>query len=78
MNREPVLTPAAISSGVAAVVALLVAFGLELSADQTAAIMGVVAVVAPLVVAAVGRSRVTPINDPRDDDGTPLVPLDVD
>jgi hypothetical protein len=55
---EPLITVGAITAGVTAVLALLVAFGLSLSADQQAAILGVVAVVAPLVVSLVGRGRV--------------------
>lgn len=41
-----------------AVLALVAAFGLNLSEDQRTAILGVVAVVAPLAVALIGRSRV--------------------
>ncbi|MEV6693357.1 hypothetical protein AB0M35_17995 [Micromonospora sp. NPDC051196] len=48
-STEPVMSAAAITAAVTAMIALLVAFGLELSADQQAAILGVVAVVGPLV-----------------------------
>lgn len=61
MNQEPVLTAAAIAAFVSAVLALLVAFGLGLTADQTAAVMGVVGVVAPVVAAYFARKRTTPI-----------------
>lgn len=61
MNREPVITAASIASIVSAVVALLVAFGLHLTKDQIAALMGLVGVVAPLVTAWVARGRVTPV-----------------
>lgn len=56
---EPVLTTAGITAAVAAVIALLVAFGVELSEVQTTAILGVVAVIAPLVVI-LARQWVTP------------------
>lgn len=55
---EPLLTVGSITAGVAALIALVTAFGLDLSVEQQTAILGVVAVLAPLVVAAVGRSRV--------------------
>lgn len=61
MNREPLVTVASITSGVAVVVALLAAFGLPLSDEQTAAVLAVAAFAAPLVVAALARSRVTPV-----------------
>ena len=42
----------------AALLALLVAFGLPVDDDQQGAILGFVAVVAPIAVAYVGRSKV--------------------
>ena len=60
MSNEPVLTAASISAVVSAVLALLVAFGLDLSETQTAAILGVVGAVVPLVTAVVARAKVTP------------------
>lgn len=56
---EPVLTTAGITAAVAAVIALIVAFGVELSEAQTTAILGVVGVIAPLVVT-IARRYVTP------------------
>jgi hypothetical protein len=52
---------------------LLVAFGVHLTPDQTAAIMGVVAVAAPWVVALVGHNTTTPLANPKDEDNVPLV-----
>lgn len=60
MEREPVLTVAGITAGVTAVLALLVSFGMDLTDAQTNGILGVVAVVAPLVVA-YSRKYVTPV-----------------
>ena len=74
MNREPVLTAATISSAVVALLALLVAFGIDLTKEQQAAILGVVAVAAPLIVAAVSRRKVTPLSDPKDEQGRELTP----
>lgn len=55
---EPALTVGTITAAVTAVLALIVAFGLNLTAGQSAAILGVVAVIAPLVSAYVTRGKV--------------------
>ena len=61
MSREPLVTVATITALIAAVLGLLVSFGIDLSKDQQNAILAVAAVVAPLVVAAFARSKVTPV-----------------
>lgn len=61
MKNEPVLTVAGVTAAVSAVITLLVAFGVDLTEAQTNAILGVVAVAAPLVVV-VARKYVTPVN----------------
>jgi hypothetical protein len=66
MDREPLITRAGITAAAAAVVAVLVAFGLDLTDDQQRAILGVVAVAAPLVVAVVTRHKVTPAEAPQE------------
>lgn len=76
MEREPVLTIGTITAVVTAVVGLLVSFGVTISDTQQAAVLGCVAVLAPLLVAFLSRQRVTPTADPRDDDGTALVRAD--
>lgn len=73
MNREPLVTAATITGLIAAVIALIVAFGIDVSQEQTAAILGLAAIVAPLVVAATTRGKVTPVSDPVAADGTRLV-----
>jgi nitrate/nitrite transporter NarK len=55
---EPLFTVGSITAGVTAVIAVLVAFGLPISDGQQSAILGVVAVAAPLAVAALARRRV--------------------
>lgn len=60
MKTEPVVTVGSIGAAAAAVLALLVAFGAPLTDDQQVAILGVVAVAAPVVVALVARRMVTP------------------
>lgn len=62
MKSEPILIlMAGVANVVQAVLVLLVAFGLTLSADQTAAIMALTTIVTNLVVAVVARSKVTPV-----------------
>jgi len=60
MKTEPLVTVASITAAVTAFLALLAAFGLPLSDTQQTAVLGVVAVTAPLVVALLTRPRVTP------------------
>jgi hypothetical protein len=55
---EPLWSVGSITAAVTAIIALLAAFGLDISDDQQSAILGVVAVAAPLVVAALSRGRV--------------------
>lgn len=61
MTNEPVLTVAGVTAAVSAVIALLVSFGVDLTEAQTNGILGVVAVVAPLVVV-YARKFVTPVD----------------
>lgn len=60
MNHEPLVTTATITAAVTAVIGLLVAFGIPLTDEQQTAILAVVSVLAPLIVAAVARGKVTP------------------
>jgi hypothetical protein len=61
VKREPLRTVSAVVSIVGALLSLAVAFGLDLTKDQQAAILGVATVVAPVVIALVVRPRVTPV-----------------
>ncbi len=62
MKNEPILIlMAGAANVVQAVLVLLVAFGLTLSADQTTAIMALTTIVTNLVIAVVARSKVTPV-----------------
>lgn len=61
-NNEPTLTVSGISAAVAAIIALLVAFGLNLTPDQTVAIMGVVSVLAPIAVGIIARKFTVSFN----------------
>lgn len=59
IRREPAL----VTGFTAAVIALAVAFGLELSGEQTGAIMALVTAVLGFVT----RAKVTPVREPRHD-----------
>ena len=58
-EQKPLLTSATITGGVSAVITLGVAFGLEVTAEQTAAILGVVGIVAPFAVWWFSTNKVT-------------------
>jgi hypothetical protein len=64
-SREPAVVIGTVTSVVTAVLALVVAFGLELTDDQRNAILGVVGAAAPIVAALLVRPKVTPVADPR-------------
>lgn len=55
---EPLISVGALTAAATTLIALAVAFGLPLSDTQAMAILGVVAIAAPFVVAFVGRSKV--------------------
>ncbi len=58
MNEQPAAIVGTITAAVAALIALFVAFGVELTPDQQAAILSVAAVAAPLIAALFIRRRV--------------------
>lgn len=58
MDEEPLVTVGTGTAAASAVLALLVSFAVPVNDAQQAAILGVVAVAAPLVVAWVARRRV--------------------
>ena len=60
MKYEPLISVSSIVAAATAIVALLVAFGVPLTEDQKVAILGLVGVIAPVIVALVTRGRVTP------------------
>lgn len=74
MGREPIVTTALIVSFVTAMITLLVAFGVPITEDMKLSIIGVTAVIAPILVIW-SRRWTTPTADPRDDAGNPLVPM---
>lgn len=60
IDNEPAITAGSISALVAAVIGLAVAFGAPVTAEQKEALLGLVAVVAPLAAVLLTRPHVTP------------------
>lgn len=60
MKKEPAITIGTISAAVAAVLALLVAFGIPVTEEQQTAILGVVAALGPIVTGLIVRRKVSP------------------
>lgn len=63
MTREPLFSIASATATAAALLGALVAFGVPLTDDQQKAVLALVAVLAPFVVALVARPTVTPTAD---------------
>jgi uncharacterized membrane protein len=61
MQTEPAVLTGVILAVISAVLALVVAFGVDVSTDQAAAIMGTATAVLALIGAVIVRSRVTPV-----------------
>jgi hypothetical protein len=76
MTTWPVWTANTVVAFVTALIALFVAFGLDLSEEQKGAIIAVVGFVAPFVAAWWSDKRTTSLSQPTDEDGTPLVRAD--
>lgn len=57
---EPVVTVGMVSALVAAILALLVAFGIDIPEDVQTGILGLIAVAAPIVAGVIARKYVTP------------------
>lgn len=57
-KTEPAISIGSITAAITAVLALLVAYGVDISQEQQVAILGVAAVVAPVVVGIITRFNV--------------------
>ncbi len=57
-SREPLITTALLTSAATSLIAVLVSFGLDIPEQQQVAILGAVAVFAPIAVAWAGRHQV--------------------
>ncbi|MDG4801733.1 hypothetical protein [Micromonospora sp. WMMD980] len=76
MNRQPIVNRAAIVSVVTAIVAILASFGVAVPDDVRLAVVELVAIAAPFAVAYWARRHTTPVDDPQDANGSPLVPAE--
>ncbi len=72
MSNEPVAIIGAIVGLVEAIIALLPLFGVALTIEQQAALMAVVVAAGSVISAVWARSLVTPVANPRDNDGNML------
>lgn len=76
MKREPVMTAQTITALISAGMVMLVALGLvKLDDTQQAAIMAFAIALTNVIAGFVTRSWVTPLSDPKDSSGVPLVPI---
>lgn len=73
MTREPVAVVNGTTAFVEAMISFAVAFGLKWSPEQVGATMAVVVAVGNLSKTWWARSQVTPVDDPRSNDGRRLV-----
>jgi hypothetical protein len=79
MQNEPVITAAAAVGALMSILAALVALGvIDLSPDQMGAIEKAIVAVVPIALSLIGawiaRKQVTPLSNPRDDQGRKLRP----
>lgn len=75
-KREPLFTQATYVAGATALVTVLAALGIHLAPgvqDFVVQAWPVVAILVPFATALAARRHVTPVADPRDADGNPLV-----
>lgn len=75
MKRDPLALKGLVVAVVTAVLNIVVWFGVDLSVDQQASITAVSGSLAALVVAWLARKDVTPVSDPRDNEGNDLTPV---
>lgn len=79
VTRNPVLIGGVSGGAMAMLVGLfldvLVSYGLPITPQLQTFLTAVFTVLAPIITAIVARRFVTPLIDPRNDDGDPLVPL---
>ena len=76
MQNEPLAYRTAIVASIGAIINLVVAFGVELTAEQVTAITTTTAVLSGLVIVVWTRGAVTPVANPKDSAGNPLLQVD--
>ena len=81
INNEPVVTAGAIIGAIMAALTAMVALGvIDITPEQVSAIEALLVALVPLILSVVGavvaRRYVTPVANPRDNDGNELVARD--
>lgn len=76
LSSEPVALANALLGLFQALLAVLIVFGVELTDEQIAALMAFVAALVVMVNAYLVRNRVTPVSNPHDNTGRPLIVKD--
>ena len=76
MQNEPLAYRTAIVAAIGAIINLVVAFGVDLTAEQVTAITTTTAVLSGLVIVVWTRGAVTPVANPKDASGMPLIQVD--
>lgn len=71
--REPLTIKALGGMAVSAILELVLVFGIQVPGGLEKALIGVIAVAGLIYAVVTGRVKVTPLDDPRDNDGTPFV-----
>jgi hypothetical protein len=75
LTREPVALISAAIGLIQAAIALAIAFGVNLTDTQVGAIMAFVIAVGTVAQVLLVRPLVTPVADPRDNNGNALAPV---
>lgn len=75
MKREPLLNAGFILAFIGGAITVATQFGLNLTKDQVAAILGFVTISSPILTALTSRGYVTPVSDPRVTTPRGVIPL---
>lgn len=76
IKNEPAAFGGAVTALIQAIIGVLVAFNLDITPEQQQAVLGLTTALVSMtvIVAAVIRQNVTPVRNPRNDEGQKLVP----
>jgi hypothetical protein len=72
--QEPVLVVNAVTAVIEAGIALAIAFGLPITTAQFGAVMTFVIAVGAMIQVLIVRAQVTPLANPKNNEGVPLEP----
>ena len=76
IKNEPATFGGVVTALIQAIIGVLVAFNLDITPEQQQAVLGLTTALVSMtvIVAAVIRQNVTPVRNPRNDEGQKLVP----